>query len=180
MLLKKQAGISLIEMLAVVIVLGLAASVVTPNFAATNPARLEVAAEEVAQALRYARNRAISMGSPVGYVYESSSYRMRVFNINTAMSPWAPVYDIYHPVSKKLYDIDVSAIPSAAVSNNSQSVVHIGSCNAMDQLYFDSQGMAWCTNPDTTAVREFKVVLSLDGFSRTVTLNGRSGRVTIS
>jgi prepilin-type N-terminal cleavage/methylation domain-containing protein len=59
-----QRGFSLIEILAVVIIIGLALSLVLPNMAATRASRLKQHALDIAARLELARERAIVTGIP--------------------------------------------------------------------------------------------------------------------
>ncbi len=58
-----QAGLSLVELLLVITVLGLAAMLAIPSFSASDHSKLDLAAEEYAQAIRYARNLAMQQGA---------------------------------------------------------------------------------------------------------------------
>jgi len=176
---QRQRGYSLPELLAVVIILGIAASVAIPAISTVDPDGLDIAAEEIAQAMRYARSEAIRTGEPRGFRQNSSNRRIRVFRPDTSTSPWALNYDVYHPVSKKLYDIYLDAHPFAELNSVNDNRVYRGVCNTPSNVYFDNSGVPRCSDPETVLLDQFDVTLTLGGHSRTVTLHGITGRVTV-
>ena len=176
---QRQRGYSLPELLAVVIILGIAAVVAVPDISTTNPDQLDLAAEEFAQAMRYARSEAIRTGGPRGFRQSPSNSRIRVFRPDTSTSPWTLNYDVYHPVSKKLYDIDLDDHPAAEVGSVSNNRVYRGVCSTPSNVYFDNSGVPRCSDPETVLLDQFDVTLTLGGHSRTVTLHGITGRVTV-
>lgn len=175
----QQRGYSLLEILLVVSILGIVAAVAIPNFSSADSQKLDLAAEEIAEAMRFARSEAMRAGSPHGFRQDSSQKRIQVFRSDTSTTPWTPVYDVYHPVSKKLYDIQLDAHPFASAGGLSHSRIYRGACNQSGSVYFDSKGTPWCTDPETVLLEQFDVTLSLGSFSRVVTLHGITGRVTI-
>lgn len=176
---RRECGYTLIEILIVVVLLGVAASVAVPDISTTNVNRLDLAATEIADAMRFARNESMFQGSPRAFNQQSSIQRIRVFRPDTAASPWAPVYDVYHPLSKQRYDIDINNHSFATADSISHSTVYRGSCNTPEQVYFDVNGTPWCTDPETVLLDQFVVTLIAGPHSRSVTLHGITGRVTV-
>jgi prepilin-type N-terminal cleavage/methylation domain-containing protein len=60
---KQPAGFSLAELLIVIVILGVVAKVAIPNLSSGDEAKLDVAAGEIIQALRFARSEAIRQGT---------------------------------------------------------------------------------------------------------------------
>ena len=176
---RSEHGFSLLELLIVISILGIAAAVVVPDISTTNTTKLDLAAEEIAEAMRFARSEAIRTGQPRGFRQQSGAKRIRVFRPDTAVSPWARIYDIYHPVTKKLYDIELDSHPFARVDNVSRTPTFLGTCNASGNIYFDSSGIPRCNDPETVLLEQFDVTLSLGNHTRIVTLSGITGRVTV-
>ena len=174
-----ERGYSLLELLAVVIILGVAAAVAIPDISTTNPDKLDLAAEEVAQAMRYARSEALHTGEPHGFRLQTTEKRIRVFRPNTLPSPWTLNYGIYHPVSKKLYDIDLDTHAFARVDSLSHNRVYRGTCNRPGSVYFDSSGIPRCVDPETVLLEQFDVTLTLGNHTRVVSLSAITGRVTV-
>ena len=176
---RREHGYTLVELLIVVTILGVAASVAVPDISTSNISQLELAAEEMAEAMSFARSEARRTGQPHGFRQQSSAKHIRVFRPDTAVSPWALVYDIYHPVSKKLYEIDFDTHPFARVDTISRTPTFFGVCNQTGNIYFDGNGVPRCANPETILLGKFAVTLTLGNHSRVVTLNGVTGRVTV-
>jgi type II secretion system protein H len=176
---QKQLGISYIEIMIVVVILGIIAAVVIPNLSSADPGKLDLAAQEFANAMRFARSEAIRVGEPRGFRQQSSQKRIRVFQPDTSTSPWTLNYDVYHPISKKLYDIQLDSHPFAAADTLSRNSVYRGTCNNQGNIYFDSNGTPWCADPETALLKQFEVTLTLSSHSRIVTLHPITGRVTV-
>lgn len=172
-------GVTLVELLVVVSILGVVALVAIPDFSSGNPQTLDLAAEEFANTIRFARSEALRSGNPRGFTQQSSNKRIRVFRLNTVTSPWTPLYDVHHPLSKQLYDIELDEHPFAAADTLTRATTFHGTCNQPGNIYFDSTGIPRCTDPETVLLEQFDIMLTLGGHSRTVTLHGIVGRVTV-
>lgn len=176
---ERETGYSLVELLAVVLVLSVAATIAIPNFAASDPNELELAAQEFARAIRHARSEAIRSGAPHGFRHESTDRRIRVFRPDTGVTPWVPIYDVIHPISKKPYDLDIAAHPFAKADTVAHNGVYRGVCNEVRNVYFDGNGVPRCADPETVLLQNFDITLTLGVHTRTVTLDGITGRVTV-
>jgi prepilin-type N-terminal cleavage/methylation domain-containing protein len=172
-------GVTLVELLIVIAILGVAAAVAIPGLSSSDPQTLDLAAEEFANAMRFARSEAIRTGEPHGFRGDASNQRIRVFSLDTGTSPWTVNYDVYHPVSKKPYDISLSNHPFASVDIITPNRVYRGTCNKSANVYFDTTGTPWCADPETVLLDRFDVTLTLGPHSRVVTLHGITGRVTV-
>jgi type II secretion system protein H len=176
---RNEHGFSLLELLIVVTILGIAASVAIPDISTTTPNKIELAAEEFAEAMRFARSEAMRTGQPHGFRQRSINKRIRVFRADTGTSPWSLIYDVYHPLSKQLYDIDLDSHAFASANSTTRTTAFIGTCDERRNIYFDGNGTARCMDPETVLLEEFTVTLTLDKHTRIVTLKGITGRVII-
>lgn len=176
---RSEHGFTLVELLTVITIMGVAAAVAIPDMSTTNINRLNLAAEEIAEAIRYARSEAIRTGEPHGFNQQSSAKRIRVFHPDTSVSPWSPVYDVYHPIGKKLYEVDLNTHPFAAAGGLSEVVTFRATCNKPGEIYFNNNGIPYCSDPETVLLEQFAVTLTLDKHQQVVTLKGITGRVTI-
>lgn len=175
----RQAGYSLLGLSVIVLIIGFMTVVIVPDTAPTDLAKLELAAQLTADAMRFARNEAMRRGEPIGFRQQNGQQRMRVYRLDTGSSPWTTVFDIYHPVSKKIYDIRFDQQPFAEADTVSANRDFRGSCNTPSNVYFDSGGTARCADPETVLVNSYQVVLTLGGHTRSVSLDGLSGKVTV-
>ncbi len=177
-----QTGLSMVELLLVVSILGIVATVAIPSLSTSDHAKLQLAAEEFAQAMRFARSQAMRQGLPYGFRNPpgpADITRIRVFRVDTTTNPWTPVYDVYHPLSKTLYDIDLKSHTLAHAQTVSRSITFRGACNVVGNTYFDATGTPWCADPESVLLEQLDVTFSLNSITRVVTLHGVSGRVTI-
>jgi len=174
-----ESGFSFAELLAVITILGIVAAVAIPDLSTSDPTRLDLAAEEIAQAMRYARSEAVRSGEPHGFRQQSGAKRIRVFRPDISTSPWTLKYDVYHPVSKQLYDVDLDTHAFARADNLSHTRVYRGTCNRKTNVYFDSSGTPRCTDPETVLLEQFDVTLTLGDHTRVVSLHSLTGRVSV-
>lgn len=166
-------GLSLLELLAVVLVLGILAAIVQPSLEPATPARLALAASEVASAARFARSEALRTGQPHGIRAQSSLDLVRVFRADTTSTPLTPAYDVRHPVSMRLYDLELPGVDLTETS------VWRGTCNVADQVVFDARGTARCADPFSVLLDQQTLGLSAAGQNADVTIEGLTGRVVV-
>ncbi len=104
-----QHGFTLVEMLITVAVLATIAAITIPIFfASTDEQKIDVAAQEVANGLRFARSEALRTGNIYRFELPAGiAPKLRVYRLNSAYAEDTanPVFD---PVSKKAYDISFS------------------------------------------------------------------------
>jgi len=177
--LNHQAGYSLLELTIVVLILGIMAVAVIPSFFSSNPQKLDLAAQEFADAMRFARSEAMRTGNPTGFRQQSGQMRIRVFNLDVNTAPWTLIYDVYHPVSKKIYDIRLDSHPFAQADSVGANRVYRGTCNQAGNVYFDASGIPRCTNPETVLLDQFAVTFTLGSDTRVLSLDSITGQVTI-
>mgnify|MGYP001819521727 CR=1 FL=1 len=172
-------GVTLPELLIVLAIMGVAAAAAIPVLSSGNPQALDLAAREVASAMRFARSEAMRTGEPRGFRANENNGRIRVFRPDTGTSPWTVNYDVYHPVSKGLYSNRLTTHPLATIDSLSHNTTYRGTCNTPRNVYFDNRGAPWCADPETVLLEKYAVTLSRGGSTRVVTLHGITGRVTI-
>lgn len=174
-----QVGYTLTELVMVVAILGLVAAIAVPSLSSGSGKELDVAAQEFAAAMRFARSETLRTGAPHGFRQQSSAKRIRVFRLDQATSPATLVYDVYHPVDKQLYDVNLDLQSFAAADALNRTAVFRGTCNQQGNIYFDTSGTPWCADPDTILLESFAVEMSLGAASRTVAIDPVTGRVTV-
>ena len=172
-------GYSLLELTIIVLMLSIMAAAVVPFFYDAKSEKLDAAVDLHVEAMRFARTEAKRRGVPIGFRQKNDGKRIRVFSLDTSGSPWTLIYDIYHPVSKKLWNIKLDEHPFAAADTVSNNRVYRGNCTGPSNVYFDQSGVLRCVNPETVLVELYEVILTLGDETRIVSLDGFSGKVTI-
>jgi type II secretion system protein H len=176
---KFQLGYTLTELIIVVTIIGIIAAIAIPATSSNPDKSLDLAAQEFAAAMRFARSESIRTGRPHGFRQQSSAKRIRVFRLDQGTSPATLVYDVYHPIDKQLYEFDLNLQSLANADSLSRTAAFRGTCNQTGNVYFDGSGTPWCADPDTVLLERFEVDLVLGSSRRTVTLDDVTGRVTV-
>ena len=187
----RHKGFTLAELLVVVAIIAIVAAVAIPFAAPSADTRLDAAAQEVINALRFARIEALRTGTYYGADFSvdpvTNTRRVRVFRTDTAVPP-NPVYDVRHPLDKNLYDNQlVTGSATAGVTISAATFYYQSGATtpvAQDWAAFDAAGMpeyypdavnysAYSTTPYVSAV-----TLSYQGKTVQVLLDPMTGRVT--
>jgi type II secretion system protein H len=172
-------GFSLLELLLVLMVLGIVAVATVPGLSSGDHKKLELAASEIAGAMRYARSEALRAGEPRGFQLQLTAPRIRVVSADTSTNPWTPRYDVEHPGVHNYYDVDLANRSYAGIDDITRNAVFHGNCNNPDLVYFDAGGMASCGDSGGALVDQYDVTLSFGSRSRVLSLHGITGRVTL-
>ena len=175
----RNKGFSLLELLLVMMLLGIVAVAAIPDLSSGTPERLELAAEEIAGAMRFARSEALRSGEPHGFHLQTTEARIRVMSADTSSTPWAPDYDVGHPGVHDFYDIDLAHHPYSGIDGLARNATFRDNCNNHDLVYFDASGMPWCGDSNGPMLEQYDVTLSFGDQSRVVSLHGLTGRVTV-
>ncbi len=176
---KSQLGYTLTELIIVVTILGIIAAIAVPATSSNSDKSLDLAAQEFAAAMRFARGESKRTGEPHGFRQQSSAKRIRVFRLDQGTSPPTLIYDVYHPIDKQLYDYDLDLESLAAADLLTRTPDFRGTCNVNGNVYFDANGTARCADPDTVLLDTFQVDFDLGSDRRTVLVDGITGRVTV-
>ena len=177
--LTRQFGYTLVELSLAVLILGIMAATIIPAFFSPDPARLNLAAQEFADAMRFARSEAMRLREPVGFSHSASDKRIRLFRADTGALPWVEIYDVYHPVSKKPYDISIDDHAFAAADAITVVRQYRGSCNRIDSVYFDVNGVPRCLDPQTVPLDQYDVTMKIGDQQRLVSLRPLTGQVIV-
>lgn len=174
-------GVTLVELLVVIAIIGVVAVAATPFLSSNNPEKLELAANEFADAIRFARSEAVRTGQLYGIHQQTNKNRIRVFRpVNTTDDPWVLDFDVYHPVTRQLYDIDLDEHPLARASETSATRVYReDDCDFKRWVYFDASGVPRCADPGRALLLQFDLTFTLGSHTRVVKLHPITGRVTV-
>ena len=117
-----RGGVTLVEMLIVVLLLGIVAAMAIPNLASTNYDQLMAAAQVVESEFSYARSLAIANGSPYTVTFDTTNNQliMTYSGTNTALStlPSTPFRNPTDPANEQ-----ITAFNNLPNVNNSVAMV---------------------------------------------------------
>ena len=120
--LSHQAGFSLLEISIVVLILGIMAIVVIPDSSPTSQQKLDLAANQIAQALRFAHREALRTGEHHGVTISQVTQTITVQKWDLTTDPVSTELVPYHPVNKQgfVFDADtMSLAPGVSIINSS-------------------------------------------------------------
>lgn len=184
----QQRGLQLIELLIVVAILGMVALVAMPHLAATDPARLDLAALEVADALRFARAEALRTAQPHGVLIDhdasQATYKdLAVYRVDTAASPFGIAALSYHPVDKQAYDRAVGGAAQGSglrLDSASAPFAFVSVTGRQQHIHFNAHGAPVLYQSGTPQrLQDGAVILDNGQEQRTVSVAPATGRVTV-
>ena len=180
-----QCGYSLLELTIVVLIIGIMAAAVIPSFfSATDQYKLDLVAEEIAQALRFAQNESRRTGKHYGATISQTTQTITVKKWDVTADPVTTELVPYHPVSKQSFVFDAdgfSLAPGVAISNSSDVFLY-DSIGRRRSLIFDPEGYpVWIMNAGVNVYRllDGGVTLSDGENTRNVLIAPITGRVTV-
>lgn len=178
MVFSRQQGISYIEIMLVVTILSVTAAVTVPNFSANDGRKLDVAVADIAEAIRFTRIEAMRNGISHGIIVDAGNETVKVYSLPAA----TPVYDVFHPVDKKLYTLNFTTDAAAAgvdlqsysfyygSTGGSQAVIEF---NRFGNPKYSSAGTDYMLNGPAT------ITLAYSGQTRIISVAPMTGRVTM-
>jgi hypothetical protein len=170
--------------------LGVIARVVIPNLSVSDEAKLDVAAEEVASALRFARSEAMRTGLVHGVEFEyrppfTTAPVDDLVKVYSRDASYNTVYDVRNPHDKKPYTFITSTLAHAGgvqiTSGGFYACVPILGCAPFAWIDFGKIGEPSVSGVVLVAhATHNAVILSIGSRTRTVRVAPVTGRVTIS
>ena len=176
---RSSEGFTIVELMIIVTILGIMAMVSLPAIEPTQLYKLDLAAGELANGIRFARGEAMRTANPHGIELDPILESVRVYRGDTLTSPPTPVYDVYHPVTRMLYELDIDDDAPTQGVTFTTAPIWSAICNSPLLVGFDSLGTPRCGNPLSTILLSGTVTLTQNGHSRTVVIDGTTGRVTV-
>lgn len=167
-------GYTLTELLVVVSLIALAATVAIPSLEPIERTKLDLVSTHVSEALRFARSESMRTGVPHGLAQDDGNLRTRVYRIDGG----AQTFDVYHPIDKQIHDKRYGLPPYSYSGTMATSITFRGTCNDPAALQFDANGSAWCRDPANVFVEGATVSLTAGGETALINLDGLTGRVT--
>ena len=182
--LNPQAGFSLLEISIVVLILGIMAIVVIPDSAPGNQQKLDLAANQIAQALRFAHSEALRTGEHHGVTISQVTQTITVKKWDMTTDPVSTELIPYHPVNKQsfVFDADTMSLAPGVSIINSSDIFNYISIGRRRSLIFDPQGVpVWVLGSDDSVYRLLDGIVQLsDGQNRRdIAVAPLTGRVMV-
>lgn len=183
-----QTGFTLLEITIIVLIIGLLAAVISPNFSLSKDKKLDVAAYKVAEALRYARNEALHNKALRGVLVDTDDSDNRgkditVFIPDTSLSPFGIQGILTHPVTKNDFDLQLSRIPSAqgvTFATSSKPFTFQGVSANKKYIFFSGNGTpVYLDNGKLYRFISGSIQLKYEDSSRSITIQPITGKVSI-
>lgn len=175
-------GISLVELVIVVVILGIVAAAAVPTLLSTDSYKLDLAASEVAEAIRYARSEAVRTGQATFLTINRVTQQITIGKADLAASPVAMASVLIHPVSKKDYDFILSDLPVASgvrVTNTDDAFLY-DTVGRGRSLLFDATGTPeWMAGGTSYRLTSGEIRLGYADQEKIVRIAPLTGRVTI-
>ena len=180
----RSGGVTLIELLIAVGILAMLAASAAPLIAATSrPAQAAKAAEQLAAALRFARDEALRTQTPCGVAFTAGSTGdgYKVYTLDTGSAPPTPLYTVRHPLSRQLYADTLgsgSRYPDARLDSG-LVVLPAGSSGALTFLADGAPATTQGNALQRLASGSARVRIQAGSHTRDVLVAAETGRVTL-
>ena len=159
------------------------AAVVIPNFSSTDPAKLDLAVNQVMQAIRMARSESMRSGKMHGLTISQDTQQIEVKKYNLTTDTISTDFILTHPIEKQVYLFNINTDPltrDVKISNALDAFLYTDS-NRRKSVLFDRNGNpVWFlgTTDKIFQLKEGKVELSYGGTMRTIEVAPLTGRVS--
>ena len=177
------AGFTLVEILAVVVIIGIASAIIIPQMGTRDDLRATAAARTRVADLVYAQSLAISNGS---YVYVKFDTTDNKYTLLSTAAPSGGDVALNHPITQTTYTQQFGSTAKGWETIAISSAVFDG----IDSNYhgeftvaFDEIGSPWVYCYDLNNKNELNagtIVLSCGQFTKTVTVAAATGEISVN
>jgi len=172
----RHAGFTLVEILAVVVILGIASALVIPNLGAQNDQYTQAAARVVMADLIYAQNQAIVTQTMQYVTFDTVG---QAYSILTVSPSTTPLTYAQNPTSLQNFIRQFGSSATPQLQNVALSSV---SFDTKTTMAFDELGAPYSWDPGANATTPFvaagAVVLSSGNYSMTVSIQPYTANMT--
>lgn len=175
-------GFSLAELLIVTIILGIVTAVAIPVFSSNDNARLDYVAQEIAEAMIYARDRSIHTQTPHAITLDITSQTIEIHQIDHSTVPVTFVTVATHPVTKHDYRVKIGTGPysKGLKLSNASDVFLLTNLARSQSIFFDLAGTPlWKDAAGSHGLLTGQVEVSSANGTKKVILYPMTGRVVI-
>ena len=177
-------GYSLLEISVVVLIFGIMAAAVIPTFSSSQTQKLDLVAESVAQAIRFAHSESLRSGEYYGVTISQVTQRITVKKWNVNTNPVSTESIPFHPVNKQSFEFDADgmSLASGVSITNSSDIFLYDSIGRRRSLIFNPQGMpVWVMDGglDIHRLQAATINLGIGNDQRQVVVAPITGRVSI-
>lgn len=178
----RRSGFTLVEILAVLVIIGIASAIVVPQLGTHDDLRAASAARVIVADLIYAQNLAISTQQMVYVKFDvaGNSYKL----LSTASSGGDVV--LTHPITQQSYvqSFGSSVKNLETVSLTSAVFNGIDTANYVNDftIAFDEMGAPYAfdyTKGATNDLKDGTIVLSAGSFTKTITISPYTGEISV-
>jgi len=166
----RRGAFTLVELLVVIIILGIATVIVVPMLANTDDLKLNSATRQMVAALLYAQTNAIATQQTHQIVFDTAANSYEVQKKNP--DPDNTFTIIKHPVEKTDYRIDFDTAPGLK-----NVVVNAVDFDSTSTVRFDRMGAPY--NGNGNALTDGSVTIAVPDLSNTIIIEPVTGRIRI-
>lgn len=166
--LRSRRAFTLIEILSVVVILGIASAIIVPQLGSRDDLRCAAAARALMADLLYAQSRAIATGKMQYVQFGSNTYQL--------MDAMSPANIITNPVSQIPYTVTVGT------GNLTNVTLRTANFDGNVVVAFDPMGVpySWSSSAGPVALSSGTVVFKAGVNQKTITVGAYSGEIKIN
>ena len=158
--------------------------VVVPDSGPSNQQKLDLVAQQIAQALRFAHSEALRTGEHHGVTISQLTQTITVIKWDMTTDPVSTELIPYHPINKQgfVFDADTMSLAPGVSIINSSDIFNYITIGRRRSLIFDPQGVpVWVRGSDDSIYRLLDAVIQLGAGQdqRDITVAPLTGRVTV-
>ncbi len=172
----RENGITLVELLLVIIIMGFASSLAVPVLSSLDNLKLELVSRELQRAIRFAHSESTRTGITYGLSIENADSRVRLYKYATAVD-----YNVYDPVEKQPYDLYFGTTEQPVTLSSKSIKFESSAINTQNYIAFAAgNGTPVSNNVGNASLLEYAdIVLSYNGYSVKLSISPVSAMVTL-
>jgi len=178
-----RSGFTLLELLVVLLLIAIVARVALPTVAPLGSGKTEVAAANIAAALRFARDDAIRNAEERGVRFDRTTGQVTVFKPNLATNPVSIDTLLYNPLTKMPYDFTIQESEFTAgvrMGNTDDLFKYRSNATRQNDIFFDANGMpVFISGTNRYHLESSGVIVEAGSDTRSIAVTPFTGRVSI-